>query len=122
MCVFQLYQTVCQTSYNGYGQSCGSQPVQQCYPETKCHRTPMTSCRPVQKDKCVKVPREALENRVEKTCLPFERSQAEIDAMVHVNPCNGAAGLDALQHQVIAFLDGMTNNVLPRDLSSILAL
>ena len=32
----------------------------------------MTRCRPVERKKCKKVPREGVENRIQKTCLPFQ--------------------------------------------------
>jgi len=89
----QLYQTVCGPSYDGYGQACGSKPATQCYPETKCHRTPMTRCRPVERKKCKKVPREGVENRIQKTCLPFQITQAQIDAISAVDPCAGQGAL-----------------------------
>ena len=93
-----LYQTVCESNgydphggYGGHGhlsgQNCASQPREHCYPETKCHRTPMTKCKLVQKEKCVKVPREVIVQKEEKQCLPFEISQAEIDAIAHADPC-----------------------------------
>ena len=53
----------------------------------------MTQCRPVQKEKCVKVPREVIVQKEEKQCLPFEISQAEIDAQANSDPC-GQQGFD----------------------------
>ena len=53
----------------------------------------MTKCRPIQKEKCVKVPREVIVQKEEKQCLPFEISQAEIDAQANVDPC-GQQGFD----------------------------
>ena len=53
----------------------------------------MTKCRPVQKEKCVKVPREVIVQKEEKQCLPFEISQSEIDAQANVDPC-GQQGFD----------------------------
>ena len=47
----------------------------------------MTKCRPVQKEKCVKVPREVIVQKEQKQCLPYEISQAEIDAQANVDPC-----------------------------------
>ena len=47
----------------------------------------MTKCRPVQKEKCVKVPREVIVQKEQKQCLPYEISQAEIDVQANVDPC-----------------------------------
>jgi len=105
-----LYQTICEDGgygghgYSGHGaagQTCGSVPREHCYPETKCHRTPMTKCRPVQKEKCVKVPREVIVQKEQKQCLPYEISQAEIDAQANVDPCL-SQGFDVGAEAVLA--------------------
>ena len=47
----------------------------------------MTKCKPIQKENCVKVPREVIEQKTEKQCLPFELSQAELEASANIDPC-----------------------------------
>ena len=61
----------------------------------------MTKCRPVQKEKCVKVPREVIVQKEQKQCLPYEISQAEIDAQANVDPCL-SQGFDVGAEAVLA--------------------
>ena len=57
----------------------------------------MTKCRPVQKEKCVKVPREVIVQKEQKQCLPYEISQAEIDAQVKKASCAiGGKGTESI--------------------------
>ena len=61
----------------------------------------MTKCRPVQKEKCVKVPREVIVQKEQKQCLPYEISQAEIDIQANVDPCL-SQGFDVGAQAVLA--------------------
>jgi hypothetical protein len=70
---------------------CCRQPKQHCYPETVCHKTPLTSCVPVKKEDCQKVAQQATEQQERSQCLPFERSPADLEALLAVDPC-GALG------------------------------
>jgi hypothetical protein len=44
-------------------------------------------CFQVQKENCAKVPKEAYVQKERKECLPFELSEAEVEAMHQYDPC-----------------------------------
>lgn len=90
-----IYQTICKTGYDGYGQHCTNEPKNHCYPETKCHKTPQTSCVPIKKETCSKVQREVSEQQERSQCLPFERSQADVQLLADQNSCPGS-GFEAI--------------------------
>ncbi|XP_059093900.1 uncharacterized protein LOC131888954 isoform X2 [Tigriopus californicus] len=90
-----IYQTICKTGYDGYGQHCTNEPRNHCYPETKCHKTPQTNCVPIKKESCSKVQREVTEQQERSQCLPFERSQATVQSLADQNSCPGS-GFEAI--------------------------